>query len=221
MLEGGVDTLAYSLIELIPTCKDQATNDLMALDKTLDMTIDELASQVPGAKPLITLANNFIKGLTGGIGGAASTIIDIFTGQGGGPLAAILGGGSGSGKGGNGGILGGILGGIFGGGKSNGTGSMPGGQGGGPTGGLTGGSSGSGSSGSGSSGSGSPSGSSTMSESGSLPSSFPSGFPDVSGSSSSSIAAQFPKGPDGKIPSVKKDNMGGYYVCYHLKNSIA
>lgn len=42
-IEGGVDTLAFSLIELVPSCADDAKMDKEKLDKTLQDAIDTYA----------------------------------------------------------------------------------------------------------------------------------------------------------------------------------
>ncbi|KAK3179207.1 hypothetical protein K4F52_009327 [Lecanicillium sp. MT-2017a] len=287
VLEGGVDTLANSIIGLVPVCADQAKADLKALDATIEMTIDELASSVPGAKEAIKAANGIVKGITGGIGQAASSIIGIFTGQSGGPLGGLFGGSDGksggsgdflgglfgggsdgksggsgdflgglfgggdkmpnepssdSGSGKGSGLFGGLLGSIFGGGSGKGgkgdngdkpdkpmPGSNGGGQGGfsftfGP-GNSAGGSSGGiqfpGNNGQPMAGNnGQPMTGDNGGSPGAFSYTFGSGDASFTGGLSGSFQGGFPNGPDGQKPSVSMDNMGGYYVCYHIENGM-
>lgn len=46
LIEGGVDTIAFTLIGLVPTCADEAQAAQMRLDKTLKDS--EAAYPVPG-----------------------------------------------------------------------------------------------------------------------------------------------------------------------------
>ncbi len=247
VLEGGVDTLANSLIGLVPVCADQAKADLKALDDTIDMTIDQLASSVPGAKEAIKAANGIIKGITGGIGQAASGIIGIFTGQAGGPLGGLFGGSDGkSGADMKPNQPGGFLGGLFGGGKppmqtmSPNPGSNSGG---GFLGGLLGGGGDKPSAGgqagfsftfgSGASPTGMPEGGNPMpgnngqpmpgnngGNPGSFSYTFGPGDASITGGLTGSFQGGFPNGPNGQKPTVSMDNMGGYYVCYHVENGM-